>query len=67
MYVYVPLVACHKPVEAHKQGVMSGYDVLPKNAQLLVNAPSTATQQADIIIAYVYQHIRHEGAKSRKF
>ena len=66
MYVYVPLLACHDPVEANKRGMMNGYDTLPRNAQLVVNAASTATQQLDII-AYAYEHIRHEQGKLKKF
>ena len=66
MFVYVPLIACHDPVKANEKGIMTGYDVLPKNAQLLVNSTATSTQQNDIV-AYVYGHIRVEGGKVRKF
>lgn len=66
MYVYVPLIASKDPVDAKMNGTVNGYDVLPRNAKLSVNAGATATQDLDII-CYMYRHIRVQNGQLLKF
>lgn len=66
MNVYPALVASTNPLEAWKKGSQNGYEILPRNAQLCINAAASATREVQII-CYAYTHLRHEGGKLVKY
>ena len=66
MNIYTPLVASLNPVKANKDGVMNGYEVLPRNAKLCINPLSTSANTIDIL-CYVYSHCRVENGKLNIF
>jgi hypothetical protein len=58
IHAFVP---SENPVKA-LHGHQNGFDVLPKNAKVVINAAATATRQVDIY-ALLYKHVRVEQGK----